>query len=183
MDNAITWKVIPQAPDYAVSSNGEVKNLLTGKILRPYRRKNGYLNASLRVFPYVSKGFYVHRLVAQAFLPNPEVKSDVNHLDSNPSNNRLENLEWASRRENIAHAISAHGGIHWAKDVSRPETYSAHIATHPTTGEVLTFASVRFACEHFGKRYTTFAPVVARAVRFGWIAYGYRWRKSGSEIA
>lgn len=50
--------------------------------------------------------FYVHRLVAQYFIPNPENKSEVNHIDANKSNNHISNLEWVSRAENMRHASS-----------------------------------------------------------------------------
>lgn len=52
----------------------------------------------------VQKRFYVHRLIAEAFISNPDGKSEVNHKDGNPANNRVENLEWCTRSENAAHA-------------------------------------------------------------------------------
>lgn len=54
----------------------------------------------------VSKTFSVHRLVAQAFLPNPENKPCIDHIDTNPSNNRVENLRWVTHKENMNNPIT-----------------------------------------------------------------------------
>lgn len=53
----------------------------------------------------ISKGYLVHRLVAQAFIPNPDNKPEVNHKDRNARNNELSNLEWSTKQENIDHAL------------------------------------------------------------------------------
>lgn len=53
---------------------------------------------------YIQKHYYVHRLVADVFIPNPENKPQVNHIDGNPSNNHVTNLEWVTARQNTQHA-------------------------------------------------------------------------------
>ena len=102
---------------YQVSNLGRVKSLSRitkskpgyyrftyKRILKSYVSTNGYKMVSLRK---ESKTHYrtVHRLVTKAFIPNPENKGDVNHIDANRLNNKVENLEWATRSENIKHCI------------------------------------------------------------------------------
>lgn len=87
---------------YKVSIDGDVKSLITGKILRPRKTKDGYLRVDL-CKDGKRKSFLVHRLVAQAFIPNddPEHKTQVNHISEfEKTNNRVENLSWTTPKEN-----------------------------------------------------------------------------------
>jgi hypothetical protein len=100
MENEI-WKTIEEFPIYEVSHLGRIKNTITGRILSP-TVKSGYYHACLTNNNH-RKTCKVHRLVAFAFIPNPENKSDVNHKDKDKLNNKLSNLEWMTRKENNSH--------------------------------------------------------------------------------
>lgn len=92
---------------YAVSNLGHVKNVKTDRVLSVCERDgNGtgtYLSVNLSVEPNRCKMFYVHRLVAAAFLPNPNNLPEINHKDQNKTNPRLSNLEWCDRRHNMTY--------------------------------------------------------------------------------
>jgi len=98
------WKKINEYDDYMISNNGKVKSLKfeNENILKPYNNK-GYMYIKISMNGKV-KQFKIHRLVAKAFIKNEYSKPDINHLDNNPSNNRVENLEWCTHKENMEYA-------------------------------------------------------------------------------
>lgn len=87
---------------YEVSSWGRVKNSRRGNFLKISNTNNGYLQVGLFKNGKRTK-HRVHRLVAQAFIPNPQNKPQVNHIDEDKENNRVENLEWCTAKENSNH--------------------------------------------------------------------------------
>lgn len=96
------WKDVPGYEGlYLVSSAGRVVGLRRG-LQKPCIDRYGYERTSLSKDGKM-KSFYVHRLVAMAFIPNPEQKETVNHKDENKLNNAAENLEWASAAEQNAY--------------------------------------------------------------------------------
>lgn len=90
---------------YQISNTGKVRNKKTGLILKPKYNHKGYQYVNLSVSKYKSIKWYIHRLVGFHFIPNPENKPQINHIDGNPSNNVAENLEWVTNEENQRHAV------------------------------------------------------------------------------
>jgi hypothetical protein len=99
------WRSIKDFPNYIVSNFGNVMNATTNKPLK-INDKGGYYNVSLTKVTLtnkIKKTLKVHRLVASAFIENPENKPEVNHKDKNKLNNNVSNLEWNTRLENCHH--------------------------------------------------------------------------------
>ena len=87
---------------YEVSNLGKVRNIKSGRVLKPRLQNNGYLMLCLYK-NNKQKNLLLHRIVATAFIDNPEGKPQVNHIDENKTNNDLSNLEWCTARENAIH--------------------------------------------------------------------------------
>lgn len=98
------WKKIPEYPNYSVSDGGLVRNDKTGRILKIADTWSGYARVGL-CKESKQKWFFVHNLVAKAFIPNTDPEADqVNHKDGNGLNNKVENLEWVTKAYNAAYS-------------------------------------------------------------------------------
>lgn len=105
--NTKCWKDIAGYEGlYSVSSAGKIYSRKSEKFMSPKTDKDGYQVVTL-VKDGKMRSFYVHRLVAQAFIPNPENKPTVNHLDENKSNNKKSNLQWATISEQVTYGKGA----------------------------------------------------------------------------
>ena len=107
------WKVIDECEKYEVSSLGRIRNKKTKAIRKQFIRTDGYAQIVLIDNNGKKRCFPVHRLVAQAFITNPSGFDTVNHIDHDPLNNAVDNLEWMSRSDNCAN--SPHPKGRWVK--------------------------------------------------------------------
>lgn len=102
------WKTIDEQPKYEVSNLGRIRVKATGLIRKQQKGVTckGYWNISFyQGHGLPTKNYLVHRLVAKAFIPNPNNLPQVNHIDSNRENNCVDNLEWISISDNLKHSF------------------------------------------------------------------------------
>jgi hypothetical protein len=94
----MTQKKIKQNSNYVATTDGKILNILTGKV-----NEGGYNRRYLRC-KIGGKGYSVHRIIAETLIPNPDNKPQVNHINGDKHDNRVENLEWVTAYENNLHA-------------------------------------------------------------------------------
>lgn len=111
------WKTITDFPKYEVSDHGNVRVKETKYIMKPFTNEAGYLRISISNDVIKRKKFYIQRLVAIDFLPNPENKQTVNHINNNRMDNRLCNLEWATMYEQNNHKYKTNNTFEKRRDI------------------------------------------------------------------
>jgi hypothetical protein len=109
---------------YDIYSDGKLYNLKTKKFKKWTKDANGYIKTQMWV-DGKSKNIHQHRLLAEQFIPNPEFKKQVNHINGIKSDNRIENLEWVTQSENTKHSFA--NGL---QKVTRPCKKVFDIATN-----------------------------------------------------
>lgn len=143
------WKQVKGFPLYEVSNLGRVKSKHhskrhpNGGLIIGCKTSSGYLKVFLSDGKGNQKQQSVHRLVAQAFIPNPSGKLTINHKDGNKTNNSVDNLEWSTYSENIRHAFDS-GLNKWSPAKGKPPipVYQCD----PNTGEkICLFRSINEA--------------------------------------
>lgn len=155
------WKDVDGFDMYEVSNLGQVRR--KPQVLKPGSIPSGHLTVALCKGKGRAKSMYVHRLVALAFLENPESKPIVNHKNGNPKDNDLRNLEWATSSENIAHGYRSNG--------RRVATELKVIAINSDGETVMSFRSGADAA----KLLNVTTGAIWSAIRRSGTCAGYKW--------
>ena len=140
---------------YEIDEDGGVYSLRSKKYLKPIKTNSGYLQVSLFVN---SKRFYryIHRLVAEAFIDNPNNLLEINHIDENKMNNNVNNLEWCSHKYNCNYG-------------NRNANVSSSIGQYDLDGNLIkAFKSIKEASAETGIKVANISAVASK----------HKWRKT-----
>lgn len=142
------WKLIKDYPNYQVSTQGRVKNIKTGSIL-----KGGTAGTTVKYRMVVLrnkgkiKGKTIHRLVLETFKGPPEIGQEANHIDRNQLNNELNNLEWVTHKQNVLHSRSNMG--------RKGERHPAAKITDKQAIEIKRLRKQGVKCKEIAQQYNT----------------------------
>lgn len=172
---------------YEVSNYGRIKSLgrwvsrlVRGgfykkeRIVNKAANSSGYYELRFSVDKNKSKTNMIHRVVASHFLPNPENKPEVNHIDGNKTNNSVENLEWATRSENQYHAYAT--GLKKPAKSTRPGKWhggSKPIIQTLPDGREVKWESIRMAAANLGLSSGNISGACRGKLKR---CYGFKWR-------
>lgn len=146
--------------EYEVSNFGRIRN--NGIIRKQSVSSSGYQYIGV-TFNGIQKNYLIHRLVAEAFLPNPLKKPQVNHIDGDKSNNNVRNLEWVTASENMIH--------------------KANILKSPTSDR---FLIQEVVCVETGERFSSISEAARRynvsQPQISSVVHGYKYRHTAAGL-
>ena len=156
-----TFYPIVDYEGYYITTDGRVWSEKSKKFLSQFPHKNGYLLCDL-YHDGKRKQHKIHRLVALTFIPNPENKPQVNHIDGNKANNHIDNLEWASAKENTKHAWDS--GL--ANSISGVRRTDSKLSEEDVKyiRENYVPKSKEFGCRALAKKFNVSPPAISNVV-------------------
>lgn len=164
------WEKIVGYDNYLISSCGTVKNIKTSRILKQQDNGKGYKLVDLCKDGKATKK-YIHRLVALAFICNPNGYKEVNHIDENKSNNHVSNLEWCTHAYNMRYG-------NCIRNIGKSKNrFKKPIIQLTKDGRYLkTYSGINEASRVTGVHIWS----ISESINKGWLGGGYRWiRKAG----
>ena len=144
----IHTKEIPGYENYIITDVNTVFNVKRKKLIKVQVDKDGYLVVQLCKNSKPKK-FKMHRLVAMAFIPNPENKPQVNHINGIKFDNSIENLEWVTQSENMKHAYKL--GLQKPNDNQKNTASDFHSKLVLNTENGIYYKNIREAAKYYGK--------------------------------
>lgn len=162
--NEMEWKTVVECDKYEVNQKGEIRHKKRKHILSPRKNSGGY-GYVVFVINGCRKNFAIHRIVANAFIPNPNGYTEINHKDYNRLNNCVENLEWVSSSQNKQHAyLKVENHISRGKKVNQYDKEGNFIKT---------FDSITKAAHEVGCVVSAISNCCLGRTK---TAMGYQWR-------
>ena len=157
-------KPYPQDLNYLVYPDGRIWSIRRKIFLSPFISKQGYYRVSLSNH----KKYFVHRLVAETFIDNPDNLPQINHKDENKLNNNVDNLEWCTNSYNVNYGTRN-------KKVTTTKGYPICMLDAKTNKVLKIFSSANEAGRFLGKQNGANIAAVARKKEGHLTAYGYKW--------
>lgn len=166
LDHSLYWKQMNINGDldnpYLISRFGNVYNSCTKHLMTPQLNQTGYwiIKVSGKGHEFDGKYVQLHRLVAMTFIPNPENKPCINHIDGNRQNPRVENLEWCTPKENCEHAVRT--GLYHAV---YGDDHPGSAVTQAVAEEIIRQYQMGKDPKELGKEYGLRMPLINNIVR------------------